>query len=51
MTKIDVVSYASKLLLLKFLVQWRTMLGRWSGRIIDAVLSAGLVAEVHSMYL
>lgn len=51
MTKIDVASYSSTLLLLKFLVQWLTVLGRWSGRIMDAVLSTGLVAEVHSIYL
>lgn len=49
--KIDVVFYTSKRILLKFLVQWLTVLGRWSGRIMDAVLSDGLVAEVHSIYL
>lgn len=36
---------------MKFLVQWLTALGRWSGRIIHAALFVGLVAEVRSMYL
>lgn len=40
-----------KIFPLKLLILWLPVLGRWSGRIIQAVLLAGLVAEVHSIYL
>lgn len=51
MTKIDVVSYTSKLLLLKFLsVAFCVGQVELAG-IMDAVLSAALLAEVHSIYL